>query len=353
MPALRARPHVIRRRRAGLAATAVVAASLVGLQTLAGPPAGAAAHAKRHPRAPSGNLTVYAALTTAGGAGFANAFEHKYPKVHVTMVTSGTGKLEAQIQAQRQSGTIQPDVVFFADPASMGVLNREHILSRWRPPVREHQLPPGYLGNGWIGAMSFEDVILYHAGMANPPTSWKSLISPSLAGKVAIGDPSYSGTTFAIVSELSSLYGWSYYEKLKKNGVRVEKSTTTVGNDVATGLDEAGITLDSVARSLLAKGAPVKVVWPTAGAVGVPAPIGITKTTQNPVAAKAFVSWMMSRQGQVAAANLGYDPALLASRAHPKLAPVPRSAQQLNVNWKRAGAHQGDIDAHFARIFGT
>lgn len=302
---------------------------------------------------PSGNLTVYAALTTDGGAGFANAFEHKYPKVHVTMVTSGTGKLEAQIQTQRQSGDVQPDVIFFADPASMGALNQEHVLSSWRPPVKASTLPPEYLGNGWIGAMSFEDVIIYHAGLANPPTSWKSLLSPALAGKVSIGDPAYSGTTFAAVAGLSGKYGWSYYRKLKAAGARVEKSTTTVGTDVATGLDEAGITLDSVARSLLAQGAPVKVVWPSDGAIEVPAPIGITTSTKNPVAAKAFVTWLMSRPGQLVAAHLGYDPALLASRAKAKYAPVPAGTTQLSMNWHKAGAHQGTIIAEFQKIFGV
>lgn len=326
-----------------------VAAAAVGIAVPSVPGAGAA----RKPPQPSGQLTVYAALTTAGGAGFANAFERRYPKVHVTMVTAGTGSLEAQIQAQRQSGDVQADVILFADPASMGTLNQEKVLSSWRPPIKKRALPPGYLGNGWIGAMSFDDVIVYHSGLSNPPRSWKALLSPSLSGKVAIGDPAYSGTTFAIVSELSSKYGWSYYQSLKANDPRIEKSTTTVGTDVASGLVEAGITLDSVARSLLAQGAPVVVSWPTDGAVQVPAPIGITTTAKNPVAAKAFVEWMMSRQGQLVAANLGYDPSLLASRAKPKLAPVPAKAKQLTLDWLSIGPHQTAILSQFQHIFGV
>lgn len=302
---------------------------------------------------PSGQLTVYAALTTAGGQGFASAFEQKYPDVHVTMVTGGTGSLETQIETQAKSGDVQPDVVFFADPSSMATLNQEHILSSWRPPsVRKADVPEGYLGNGWVGAITFENVIVYHSGLANPPTSWHSLLSSSLYGKVVIGDPGYSGTTFGLLDELDHLYGWRYYENLKDNDPRIEESTTTTGTDVAKGLDEAGVTLDSVARSLLAEHAPIVVVWPHDGAIPVPGPVGITTTTKNPTAAKAFVTWLMSRPGQQEAAKLGYDPALLASRAKPSFAPIPPGTKQLVIDWQAAGKAKGQLLTQFKQLFG-
>jgi iron(III) transport system substrate-binding protein len=192
-------------------------------------------------------------------------------------------------------------------------------------------------------------VLLEHPGMANPPQTWTDLSSSALQGQVAIGSASYSGTTFGWAAELHTLYGWKYFQALKSNGVRVENSTTTVGTDVASGKDEVGVTLDSVARSLLLQGAAVNVVWPTGGAVACPAVISVTKDTANLAASKAFETWMLSRQGQIVAAQLGYDAAYFGAKP---IDPMPKKAKQLNVNWDRITSNQSSILSGFAGIFG-
>ncbi|HEY5273698.1 MAG TPA: extracellular solute-binding protein [Acidimicrobiales bacterium] len=297
----------------------------------------------------SGSITVYAALTTQGGQGFANAFELAYPNVHVTMVTGGSGALGTQLAAQEQSGHVQADVVLLADPTDMDSVENNGILSSWKPSLKGRQIPLGYTGKDWVGAFTFEMVLLEHQGMANPPQTWTDLESPALHGQVAFGSASYSGTTFGWAAELHTIYGWKYFQTLKANGVRVEQSTTTVGTDVASGKEEVGVTLDSVARSLLAQGAAVNVVWPTGGAVPCPATIGITKDTANAAAAKAFETWMVSRPGQIVAAQQGYDAAYFGAKPTD---PMPKHAKQLNVNWSRITANQSSILSGFAGIFG-
>ena len=297
----------------------------------------------------SGNVTVYAALTTQGGQGFAGAFQALYPNVKVTMVTAGTGALATQLAAQKQSGHIQADVVLFADPTDMDSIASEGILSSWKPSLKGRTIPSGYTGKDWVGAFTFETVLLEHPGMANPPQNWAALTSPALQGQVAIGSASYSGTTFGWAAELHTVYGWKYFQALKANGVRVEQSTTTVGTDVASGKDEVGVTLDSVARSLLAQNAAVSVVWPKDGTVPCPAPIGITSDTSNRAAAKAFVTWMLSRQGQIEAAKLGYDAAYFGAKP---IYPMPKHEKQLNANWNRITTYKNSILSGFAGIFG-
>lgn len=297
----------------------------------------------------SGSITVYAALTTQGGQGFASAFQSAYPNIHVTMVTGGSGALGTQLATQQRSGHVQADVVLLADPTDMDALQSEGILSSWKPSLKGRTIPQGYTGRDWVGAFSFEMVLLEHPGMVNPPKTWTDLENPALAGQVAIGSASYSGTTFGWAAELHTLYNWKYFQALKSNGVRVEQSTTTVGTDVASGKDEVGVTLDSVARSLLAQGATVDVVWPTAGAVACPATIGITTDTANAAAAKAFETWMVSRQGQVVSAQLGYDAAYFGAKP---VDPMPKKAKQLNVNWSRITSNQSSILSGFAGIFG-
>jgi iron(III) transport system substrate-binding protein len=334
-----------RRHRGAIALT--IAASVGGLAALPG--AGASVAPDATNTSVSGSITVYAALTAAGGIGFENAFEAAYPNVKVTMVTGGTGALATQLTAQQQSGHVQADVVLFADPTDMDSVASEGILSSWKPSLKGRQIPAGYTGKNWVGAFTFETVLLEHPGMANPPQTWNALTNPSLSGQVAIGSASYSGTTFGWAAELHTVYGWKYFQALKANNVRVEQSTTTVGTDVASGKDEVGVTLDSVARSLIAQGANVSVVWPKDGTVPCPATIGVTSETTEGPAAKAFVTWMLSRQGQIVAAGLGYDAAYFGAKPS---TPVPKHEKQLDVNWNRITDNKASILNEFAGIFG-
>jgi len=296
----------------------------------------------------SGPLTIYAALTAANGRALTHAFEAADPKVKVSMVTGGTGPLTTRILAEHRAGDVKADVIFLADPTSMDALAHEHILSSWRPAVAS-SMPAGFSGPGWVGALTFENVIAYRDGMKNPPNNWSDLTSPAYKGEIAIGDPSYSGTTFGLVGTLSNRYGWSYYRKLKANGVQVLDSTNTVGTEIAEGIVKAGATLDVVVRNLQAKGAKISIAWPTSGAVPVPAPVGVVRDTKHLAAAKAFVNWLLSPQGQASIVKLGYVPSVPGTDAHGL---IPMSAKQMTVNWTKLAAEKSSILTTFQSIFG-
>jgi iron(III) transport system substrate-binding protein len=294
---------------------------------------------------PSGTLTVYGALTTANGQAIAQAFEAYDPKAKVNMVTAGTGKLITRINAEHQAGGVKADVLLLADPTVMDPLRKQDILASYTPPEAA-KLPSSLKGTDWVGAFTFHNVILYHKGMSLPaPTSFKDLTKPAYKGQLEMGDPGYSGTTLGMVGYLSSKYGNSYFQSLKQNQATVVSSTNTVGTDVASGREDVGITLDSVANPLVKKGSPVVEVWPSDGAVPVPAPISIVQGKDNSLS-EAFVNWMLSPEGQKVVASVGLAPALGASDL------VPSNAQMANVDWSTIGSSRQDILTKFKSIFG-
>jgi iron(III) transport system substrate-binding protein len=59
----------------------------------------------------------------------------------------------------------------------------------------------------------------------------------------------------------------------------------------------------------------VNFVFPTEGVSAVTEPVAILSTARNPEAAKAFVDFLLSREGQELAAGQGYLP------AHPEVTP--------------------------------
>jgi iron(III) transport system substrate-binding protein len=311
--------------------------------TAATPAAGTAAAP-----APSGNLTVYAALTQDAGDAMVKAFNQAYPNVHVNMVVGGSGVLMPRITAEQKAGGVKADVIFLADPTAMDSLASSGVLSDYVPTTAS-KLPQGLTGKDWAGVLTFQMVIMTRAGISNPPADWSDLTKPALKGKIVIADPSASGTTFGEVGTLSTKYGWQYFQDLKANGAKVEQSTATVGTDIAQGQYDAGITLDSVVRPLLKQGAPVNLVWPASGSIPTPAPVGLTTTSQNLPAAKAFFDWLLSNDGQKEMVTLGYVPAL------PGIAPadlVPAGTKQLPVDWPTLATQKDAILKQFQSIFG-
>jgi iron(III) transport system substrate-binding protein len=298
--------------------------------------------------APSGDLTIYAALTQENGDAMAKAFAAAFPAVHTTMITGGTGALVTRITTEQKAGGVKADLIFLADPTAMDSLASSGVLSPYQPAAAAG-LPQGLTGKDWAGVLTFQNVIAYRQGISNPPADWSDLTKPGLKGKVVIADPSYSGTTFGETGALSTSLGWQYFQALKANGAKVEQSTNTVGTDIAQGMDDAGITLDSVVRDLRGKGAPIQIVWPASGSVPVPAPVGVTANAQNPAAARAFFDWLLSPAGQNEMVTLGYVPAVPGTEA---TALIPAGTKQLAVDWTALGSQKDSILKQFHDIFG-
>ena len=58
-----------------------------------------------------------------------------------------------------------------------------------------------------------------------------------------------------------------------------------------------------------AKGSPIDFIFPAEGLPAVTEPVAILKTTQNAAAARAFVDFILSDEGQKLAVSMGYIPA--------------------------------------------
>jgi iron(III) transport system substrate-binding protein len=83
---------------------------------------------------------------------------------------------------------------------------------------------------------------------------------------------------------------------------------------VAGGEKLFGMVVDFMAIREKQKGAPVAFVFPQEGVSAIGEPVAILKSTKNAEAARAFVAFLLSRDGQELALKQGYVP------AHPQVA---------------------------------
>ncbi|MBI2322628.1 MAG: extracellular solute-binding protein [Chloroflexi bacterium] len=134
---------------------------------------------------------------------------------------------------------------------------------------------------------------------ADVPKSYKDLADPNYKDKVATSHPKHSGTGGGLVIQLSELYGWSYYEKLKQNNLFIVRSQFEL-NPMATS-GERPISLGVVDSSFLddkAAGKPVDIVYAEdANSISWVAS-GVAADAPHPNAAKLFQEWLHSVAAQ-------------------------------------------------------
>lgn len=100
--------------------------------------------------------------------------------------------------------------------------------------------------------------------------------------------------------------GWDFYRGLAALGTNPTGGNGGTCKAVAGGEKLYGFVVDFLPIRNKLKGAPVGFVFPVEGVSAVTEPVAILSTAQNPEAAKAFVDFLLSPEGQQLAADQGY-----------------------------------------------
>ncbi len=145
--------------------------------------------------------------------------------------------------------------------------------------------------------------------------------------------------------------GWGFYEQLQKNGAVAAGGNGDILRQVATGEKLYGMIVDFMPIREKSRGAPVEFVAPTEGLSAVTEPVAILAGTRNEAAARAFVDFIVSREGQELASRQGYIP------AHPAVAvpagfPAREQLKLMPFDAARAMADSAAARRRFADIFG-
>ncbi len=136
----------------------------------------------------------------------------------------------------------------------------------------------------------------------------------------------------------------------KNNGLQVNGANKEALDAVITGDKNATIAgVDYMAYKAKADGEPVEIMYPKSGTVVSPRALGILKDAKHIEAAKEYVDFLLSDEGQ----KLVTDAYLLPGN---KEIPVKNRAAldevpQLTVNWKGAEADQLEILTKFNDMF--
>lgn len=261
-----------------------------------------------------GSLTLYTSQPNNDAQQTVDAFMAKHPGVTVTFVRDGTTKLMARLQAELDAGASPADLLLIADSVTMEDMAKAGRLmahpdadvSAYDPAIQDPE-------RMWFPTKLITTGIVYNTAAPMKPTSWNDLLKAEARGQVAMPSPLTSGAalihTQALVANLEK--GWDYYKQLAENGAQASGGNGGVLQAVAGGEKLYGMIVEFMPIREKAKGAPVEFVFPTEGVSAISEPVAIMAGTKNAEAAKAFVDFLISREGQEMAAAQGYMPAHL------------------------------------------
>ncbi|MGX1309013.1 iron(III) transport system substrate-binding protein [Amorphus suaedae] len=261
----------------------------------------------------SGKLVLYTSQPNEDAQATVDAFKAKYPDVDVEWYRDGTTKVMAKLAAEFEAGQPQPDLLLIADTVTMESLKQEDRLLA-APEIDVSAYDPAIMDKDhtYFSTKLITTGIVYNTGAEMKPQSWKDLLKPEAKDKIAMPSPLTSGAATIHMVALTSNpdLGWDYYRGLAEQGANPQGGNGGVYKAVAGGEKLYGFVVDYLPIRAKKDGAPVAFVFPTEGVSAVTEPVAILKTAKNPEAAKAFVSFLLSEEGQELAAKQGYLPAL-------------------------------------------
>lgn len=266
----------------------------------------------------SGKLVLYTSQPNADAQKTVDAFMSKHPNVEVEWIRDGTTKVMAKLRAEFEAGAPQPDVLLIADMVTMEGLKAEGRLMPYKEADTSAYDPALMDADGhYFSTKLITTGIVYNTNAPMVPTSYADLLKPEATGTLAMPSPLTSGAATIHMAAITSNpdLGWSFYEGLADQGANPQGGNGGTYKAIAGGEKLYGFVVDFLPIRNKLEGAPVEFVFPSEGVSAVTEPVAILSTAQNPDAARAFVDFLISPDGQQLAADMGYLP------AHPAIDP--------------------------------
>jgi iron(III) transport system substrate-binding protein len=211
------------------------------------------------------------------------------------------------------------DVFVSTEGGIMEILAHDGLLDPYVSPVGktiplEFKSPSG----AWTGISGRARIILYNQNLVpekEVPTSVLQLTDPKWKGKLAIAGTRERTTlawVSALVAEKGEIFTRTYIKNLMANGLKILSDNTEVWQGVGRG--EFAIGLTNSPNYHLAKhaGMPVGVVYPDQTAEGFgtlisPNAVAIIKGASHPDAARRFIDFLLSPDGQRVLVIVDYE----------------------------------------------
>jgi iron(III) transport system substrate-binding protein len=257
-----------------------------------------------------GQLNLYCSSpNTAWCQGLAVGFE-KATGTRVAVIQKATGEMLAQIKAEKDNP--KGDVWWAGASDAYMQAAEEGLLETYRSPNvmqlyewarRISDLSKDRVAGvyGGIIAIGYNTEVMGKKKLA-VPKCWKDLANPAYRNEIMLGNPNSSGTAYLMLATLVQVFGEDEAFKLLRsvhpNVNQYARSGIGPMTAVSRGETAIGSTVLHGVINEIVKGFPVEPVLPCEGVGYEIASTAIIKGSRNLDAAKRFVDYALSPEGQ-------------------------------------------------------
>ena len=246
-----------------------------------------------------------------------HAFERHHPDIDVRWLDMGSQEILDRLRFER----VNPQAdVWFGGPTTLfdrGI--HDSLLAPYRPAWADKVGPEGVGPDDlYYPVYRTPAVIAFNSravSRAEAPRDWDEILEPRWRDEVLIRDPMASGTMRAIwglIIERSlrttgdTAAGMAWLRRL--DGQTRTYTLNPAVLDAKLARQEGLVTLWDLPDILISrsKGMPFDYVFPRSGTVVIDDAIGLVRGSRHPAAAKAFIDFVGSVEGQLLAARAVY-----------------------------------------------
>jgi iron(III) transport system substrate-binding protein len=338
-----------------LALTAV--GSVLAFATAAAPPSSPVTSELIDAAKTEGKVVFYTAMDLEVAQGIGKAFEAKYPGITAQVERSGSERILQRVAQEYGSNIHVVDAIDSTDAAHPLYWKQQGWLVAYVPEGATRLPDDARDPEGFYAVdRATMAVVGYNTNLVRPeeaPKSYADLLDAKWKGKIIKAHPAYSGNTLTATFELSRRLGWDYFKKLGQQQVMQVQSATDPPKKLALGARPVMFDgAEYVALLAKARGASLAIVYPSEGTPLVVGSAGVMKDAPHPNAARLFISFLFSRDGQEFLVQKGYYRSLLSDVPAPAEQPPLSEIKVLTADPGDVKKATEEIKRLYATFFG-
>ncbi len=224
-------------------------------------------------------------------------FNKRFPEIKVEMVRAPGGQLITRVKTEAAGGKLIADIVDHSDRALM--LPLVDLFQDYAPPNAADYDPAALISPKLWPRLTAIWSIAYNTELVkNPPKSWWDLTKAENDKKTSQVIAASGGTTWTRIMFERQVLGEDYWAKQAATRPVLFPSGAPMSDAMVRGEVTMGPLIYNAVFPKLKDGAPISAVFPPEGVPANPYATGIPKTAKHVNAAKLYLNWCLSKEGQ-------------------------------------------------------
>ncbi|HYT57632.1 MAG TPA: extracellular solute-binding protein [Verrucomicrobiae bacterium] len=257
-----------------------------------------------------GSLIWYTSTSIEDIKKLFDGYNKKYPFIKTEFFNAGSARVFNRILNENRVGK-----VFFDLVAVRGVETHQLVKAGFLQPYLSPEssaYPQGFKDakGYWVDYFDAYNIIAYNTKLVprdQAPKNWEDLLDPKWKSKIAMEEEMYSWYA-AISVAWGRERAQRYMRALAKQDIQLRSGQTLIAQLMAAGEFHMGMALAHRIERMKEQGAPVEWVTTLDPVTVSLHPMGVAAKAPHPNAAKLFIDFVLSKEGQQLVLAIGRTP---------------------------------------------